>query len=72
MKSTGSSTRAAIASMDIEWLLLLTGGWAGGKGKHGRGEGVALFPCSGGAAVPDVALSTMLLGWGAGCWRLER
>ena len=30
MKSTGSSTRAAIASMRIQWLLLLTGGWPAG------------------------------------------
>lgn len=29
MKSTGSSTRSVIASMNIQWLLLLTGGCAG-------------------------------------------
>ena len=31
MKSTASSTRAVIASMKIEWLLLLTGASAGGQ-----------------------------------------
>jgi SNF2 family DNA or RNA helicase len=30
MKSTGSSTRAAIQAMHTDWLLLLTGGAAAG------------------------------------------